>query len=152
MKRDSRCTLTIRQEQDSSGRPALCINLSSGVPIYRQLIEQVKYRIATGVLKPHDELPSVRALAGQYLINPNTVMRAYLELERDEVIYKKRSVGTYVAEKDVSMSQEEKFKIVRQLLDKTLVQAAELGLSPVDMQQVFQERLDQFGKEESESI
>ena len=130
----------------------MCIDLSSGVPIYRQLIEQVKYQIATGVLKPHDELPSVRALAGQYLINPNTVMRAYLELERDGVIYKKRSVGTYVAEKDVSMSREEKFKIVRQLLDKTLVQAAELGLSPVDMQQVFQERLDQFGKEESESI
>lgn len=130
----------------------MCIDLSSGVPIYRQLIEQVKYQIATGVLKPHDELPSVRALAGQYLINPNTVMRAYLELERDGVIYKKRSVGTYVAEKDASMSQEEKFKIVRQLLDKTLVQAAELGLSPVDMQQVFQERLDQFGKEESESI
>ena len=130
----------------------MCIDLSSGVPIYRQLIEQVKYQIATGVLKPHDELPSVRALAGQYLINPNTVMRAYLELERDGVIYKKRSVGTYVAEKDVSMSQEEKFKIVRQLLDKTLAQAAELGLSPVDMQQVFQERLDQFGKEESESI
>ena len=130
----------------------MCIDLSSGVPIYRQLIEQVKYQIATGVLKPHDELPSVRALAGQYLINPNTVMRAYLELERDGVIYKKRSVGTYVAEKDVSMSQKEKFEIVRQLLDKTLVQAAELGLSPVDMQQVFQERLDQFGKEESESI
>ena len=99
----------------------MCIDLSSGVPIYRQLIEQVKYQIATGVLKPHDELPSVRALAGQYLINPNTVMRAYLELERDGVIYKKRSVGTYVAEKDVSMSQEEKFKIVRQLFDKTLV-------------------------------
>ena len=62
------------------------------------------------MLKPHDELPSVRALSGQYLINPNTVVRAYLELERDGVIYKKRGMGTYVAEKEVSMSQEEKIR------------------------------------------
>ena len=130
----------------------MCIDQSSGVPIYLQIIEQVKYQIATKVLKPHDELPSVRALAAQYSINPNTVMRAYLELERDGVIYKKRSVGTYVAEKDVSMSQEEKFEIVRQSFDKVLVQAAELGLSPAEMQQIFQKRLNQFGKEESEGI
>lgn len=128
------------------------IDPSSGVPIYRQIIEQVKYQIATKVLKPHDELPSVRALSKQYLINPNTVVRAYLELERDGVIYKKRGMGTYVAEKDVSMSQREKLEIVQRLLDKALVQAAELGLNPAEMQQVFQERLDQFGKEESESI
>ena len=127
------------------------IDTSSGVPIYQQIIEQVKYQIATKVLKPHDELPSVRALSGQYLINPNTVVRAYLELERDGVIYKKRGMGTYVAEKEVSMSQEEKFEIVRQLLDKALVQGTELGLSPAEMQQLFQKRLDQFGKGESES-
>ena len=127
------------------------IDPSSGVPIYLQIIEQVKYQIATKVLKPHDELPSVRVLSGQYLINPNTVVRAYLELERDGVIYKKRGMGTYVAEKEVSMSQEEKFEIVRQMLDKALVQGTELGLSPADMQQLFQKRLNQFGKEESES-
>ena len=129
----------------------MCIDRSSGVPIYRQIVEQVKYQIATRVLKPHDELPSVRALAAQYSINPNTVMRAYLELERAGEIYKKRSVGTYVAEKDVDMSQKEKFEIVRQLLYKALVQAAELGLNPAEMQQIFQKRLNQFGKEENES-
>ncbi len=124
------------------------IDPASGLPIYLQIIEQIKYHIVRGVLKAHDELPSVRALAGQYLINPNTVVRAYLELERDGVLYKKRGMGTYVAEKEVAMSQEEKFEIVRPLLDKALVQAAELGLSPAEMERVFQERLNQFREED----
>ncbi len=98
------------------------------------------------MLQPHDELPSVRALSGQYLINPNTVARAYLELERGGLIYKKRGMGTYVAEREVTMGRKERFEIVRQLLDKALVQAVELGLSPAEMRQVFRERLDQFGE------
>ena len=98
------------------------------------------------MLRPHDELPSVRALSGQYLINPNTVARAYLELEHAGLIYKKRGMGTYVAEREVTMGRKERFEIVRQLLDKALVQAVELGLSPAEMRQVFRERLDQFGE------
>ena len=66
----------------------LTLDPASGVPIYLQIIEQVKYQIATRVLRPHDELPSVRALAGQYLINPNTVARAYRGLEHGGLIYK----------------------------------------------------------------
>ena len=88
----------------------------------------------------------MRALSGQYLINPNTVARAYLELEHGGLIYKKRGMGTYVAEREVTMSRKERFEIVRQLLDKALVQAVELGLSPAEMRQVFRERLDQFGE------
>ena len=101
------------------------------------------------MLRPHDELPSVRALSGQYLINPNTVVRAYLELERGGLIYKKRGMGTYVGEKAVTMSQQEKFEIVRKLLDKVLVEAVELGLSPAEMREVFRERLSRFGKKGS---
>ncbi|NKB68851.1 MAG: GntR family transcriptional regulator [Candidatus Latescibacteria bacterium] len=126
----------------------LRIDPASGVPIYLQIIEQVKYTIARGVLKAHDELPSVRALASQYLINPNTVARAYLELARDGVIYKKRGMGTYVAEKDVTMSQREKVEIVRQLLDKAWVQARELGLSSEEMQQVFNDTLENFSEDD----
>ena len=99
------------------------------------------------MLRPHDELPSVRALAGQYLINPNTAARAYRELELGGLIYKKRGTGTYVAEREVTMSRKERFEIVRQLLDKALVQAVELGLSPAEMRQLFREQLDQFGAE-----
>ena len=86
----------------------LRLDTAGGVPIYLQLIEQIKYHIATGTLKADDELPSVRAVANAQLINPNTVARAYLELEREGVIYKRRGMGTYVAEKGVSMSTEER--------------------------------------------
>lgn len=101
------------------------------------------------MLRPHDELPSVRALSGQYLINPNTVVRAYLELERGGLIYKKRGMGTYVAEKEVTMSREEKFEIVGKLLDKALVEAVGLGLSPAEMREVLRERLSRLGKKDS---
>ena len=99
------------------------------------------------MLRPHDELPSVRALAGQYLINPNTVARAYRELEQGGLIYKKRGMGTYVAERKVTLGRKERFEIVRKLLDKALVQAVELGLSPAEMRQVFRERLAKFDEE-----
>ena len=125
----------------------LHIDPSSGVPIYLQIIEQVTYLIAIRVLRPHDELPSVRALAGQYLINPNTVARAYRELEQGGLIYKKRGMGTYVAERKVTLGRKERFEIVRKLLDKALVQAVELGLSPAEMRQVFRERLAKFDEE-----
>ena len=114
------------------------------MPIYLQIIEQVKYHIATGALKADDELPSVRSLASQHLINPNTIARAYLELEREGTIYKRRGMGTYVAEREVSMSQQEKVRIIRELLDKALVQAVELGLSAEEMKQVFADSLVQF--------
>ena len=91
----------------------------------------------------------MRALSGQYLINPNTVVRAYLELERGGLIYKKRGMGTYVAEKAVTMSRKEKVAIVGKLLDKALVEAVELGLSPAEMREVFRERLNKFGKKGS---
>ena len=114
------------------------------MPIYLQIIEAIKYHVATGTLSPHDELPSVRSLAKEYLINPNTVARAYLELERDGMIYKKRGMGTFVAEKETSMSQQEKMKIVRDLFSKAWIQASELGLSEGEMVQVFDESRQEF--------
>lgn len=126
----------------------LRIDSANGVPIYLQMIEQIRYQMARGVLKPHEELPSVRELAGQYLINPNTVARAYRELERDGLIYKKRGLGTYVAERDVTISREEKLVIVRDLLDRALVQGVELELSPEEMEQMIRERLSRFQQEE----
>ena len=92
----------------------------------------------------------MRELAGQYLINPNTVARAYLELEREGFIYKKRGMGTYVAERDVIISREEKLEIVRELLDRALVQGVELELSPEEMAQVIRERLDRFRQQEKD--
>ena len=127
----------------------LRINPGEGRPIYLQIIEQVKYQIAAETLRPDDELPSVRALASAYLINPNTVARAYLELEREEFIYKKRGMGTYVAKREVKMTNEDKLAILQELMDKALVQGVELGLDAAQMRQVFEESLSSFRKSDA---
>ena len=129
----------------------LRLETAGGVPIYLQLIEQIKYRIATGTLKAGDELPSVRTLASAQLINPNTVARAYLELEREGVIYKRRGLGTYVAEKGVSMSAEERLNVVRKLMEKALVEGTQLGLARTSMRRVFEETLKKFGRQRTRS-
>ena len=125
----------------------LRLDTAGGMPIYRQLIEQIKYHIATGTLKADDALPSVRALASAHLINPNTIARAYLELEREGVLYKKRGMGTYVAEKGVAMSAEERLSIVRKLMEKALVQGTQLGLDAASLRRAFEETLKKFSSQ-----
>ena len=107
-------------------------------------MEQIKYQIATEALHTDDELPSVRALSREYLINPNTVVRAYLELEHEGFIYKRRGMGTYVAEREVKMTKKDKLAILQQLMDKALVQGVELGLDAAHIRQVFEKSLSSF--------
>lgn len=119
----------------------LRIDPASSTPIYTQIIDQIRYQIATGSLKANDELQSVRALAKEHLISPNTVARAYLELERDGDIYKRRGMGTYVAEKEGRMELADKIHVVEELIEKALEHGQELGLSTDQMRSVFEERL-----------
>src|SRR6476661_6493713 len=72
-------------------------NPSSGVPIYLQLMEQVKHAIETGALRPGDQLPGMRPLAEELVINPNTVAKAYRELEREGVIELRHGAGAFVS-------------------------------------------------------
>jgi GntR family transcriptional regulator len=72
-------------------------NPSSGVPIYLQLIEQVKHAIDTGAIRPGEQLPGIRPLAEELVINPNTVARAYRELEHDGVIELRHGAGAFVS-------------------------------------------------------
>ena len=124
----------------------LRIDPAQGAPIYLQLIGQVKYLIARGDLGPDDELPSVRALASQYLINPNTVARAYLELEREGLIYKKRGMGTYVAAAALQMAGDEKRRIVRELLARAVEEGLQLGLTPDELRRELEDYLGQDGE------
>ena len=89
----------------------------------------------------------MRAVASAQLINPNTVARAYLELEREGIIYKRRGMGTYVAEKGVSMSTEERLNIVRKLMEKALVEGTQLGLDAAILRRVFEETLEKFSSQ-----
>lgn len=123
------------------------IDTSSGVPIYLQLIDQVKYHIAAGALQQDDELPSVRTVAEQYLVNPNTVTKAYRELEREGVIYKRRGMGTYVSGKMVEMSLDKKIAIVRELLDKAVIQGRQLGMSSTSIRSTFEQTMRKFPRQ-----
>ncbi len=122
----------------------LKIDPSDGVPIYQQIVAQVKYHVATGVLKPDAEMPSVRALATEHVINPNTVVRAYLDLEREGVLYKRRGMGTYVGQSALKISEEERDRLVGEVLDKALVLATQVGMTHNQLERVFKRHLQAF--------
>ncbi|MFC1526297.1 GntR family transcriptional regulator, partial [Candidatus Latescibacterota bacterium] len=104
-------------------------------PIYVQIMDQVRYHVARGTLQPEDELPSVRSLSGEHLINPNTVVRAYQELEREGLVYKKRGRGTYVSPRAATMVASERRRIVAEGLSAAVREARELGLSAAEVRQ-----------------
>jgi GntR family transcriptional regulator len=103
------------------------ISQGDGIPLYLQLVQQISRQIATGRLAPHAELPPVRVLAQQLVVNPNTVVRAYRELETAKLIYKKRGAGTYVADAATPFTDEECRRILGERADALLVESRNLG-------------------------
>lgn len=95
----------------------------SSVAIYRQLVAGVKEAVARGVLETGEKLPSVRELAAQVTINPNTIAKAYQELEREGIIETLRGRGTFVAACKQQTNLEEKEKAIKAMLEKILVEA-----------------------------
>ncbi len=116
-------------------------------PLYGQIQGQIKYLLASGVLQPHDELPSVRALAEGYLINPNTVVRAYVELEREGLVYKKRGMGTFVSDAAAGMAVTEKVNIVARRLRAAIDEGRALGLTGTQLRQAFKQQLNDADSE-----
>ncbi len=116
------------------------INSQEGTPIYIQIVRQFKYLIATGSLKSGDELPPVRVLAQQLLINPNTVAKAYRELESDGLIYTRPGAGTYVAEPRTLFSDEERIRILSEKVDVLLTEAKHLNFSLSELLHLIQVR------------
>jgi GntR family transcriptional regulator len=106
----------------------------SGVPIYRQIQDQVRYGIASGRLRPGDQLPTVRALAVDLSINPNTVIKAYSELERQGVLTTEQGSGTFVAPLPaLALAPEDREAKLRALCAEFLSQAAQYGFGPDDV-------------------
>lgn len=109
------------------------ISPSAGKPIYAQVVEQLKYHIASGRLVAHDELPPVRKLAQTLLINPNTVARAYRELEIAGLVYKRVGAGTYVSDGASPLARAERRRILAERIDLMLVEADQLGFGLKDV-------------------
>ena len=106
----------------------LHISANDGVPIYLQIVTQVKYLVASGRLAPGEELPPIRVLAERLLVNPNTVARAYRELETAGVVTKRRTAGTYVSDTGSPLARRERVKILTERVDALLAEARQLGV------------------------
>jgi len=120
------------------------VDPGAGTPIYMQIINQVKRAAATGLMKPGDQLPSVRELAVELTVNPNTIAKAYQELERDGIIKTLRGIGTFIAEKEVKLVHEERIRVMTSAIDKVLVEAHHLGFSEEEVRNLLEERIREW--------
>ncbi|GMV99614.1 MAG: hypothetical protein AMXMBFR84_07530 [Candidatus Hydrogenedentota bacterium] len=118
----------------------LSLQPGDGLPLYLQLAQQLKHMIATGRLKPDAELPSVRALSEQLLVNPNTVVRAFRELEVAGLVYKKRGSGTYVSGNGTPYTEDECRRILTQKVDALIVEGRSLRYGVDKLVDLIKER------------
>ena len=118
----------------------LHISPKDGVPIYRQIVNQVKYLVGSGRLVPGEELPPIRVLAEQLVVNPNTVARAYAELERAGIVTKRHGSGTYVSDNGSPLKRAERLKILAQRADALVAEARHLEVEISELLDVVRER------------
>lgn len=112
----------------------------SGVPIYVQLKEQVKKAVASGLLKPGEQMPSVRELALKLTINPNTVSKVYQELEREGVIQTARGLGTFVAQRSTEYGGKQE-EALEKALEALMVEAYQLAVSEEVLRRKFEHKI-----------
>ena len=121
------------------------IDFHSGVPVYLQIVQQVKAAAATGLIRPGDPLPSVRALAEDLRINRNTVARAYAELESESVIETRQGSGCFLKDGGASpLRKSVRSGRLAEALDAVIVQAHHLQISDAELRELLVERLEVF--------
>ena len=116
------------------------VSPDDGLPVYKQIFNQVKYLVASGVLAPGEELPPIRALAEQLVINPNTVARAYRELEHAGLVFKRGTAGTYVSDAPSPFARRERLRVLRQRIDALLADASHMGVDVAQLKKLIDER------------
>ena len=105
------------------------ISTADGVPIYLQIVNQIKYLVSSGRLSAGEELPPIRTLAEKLVINPNTVARAYRELEAVGIVEKRRTAGTYVSDQGSPLARRERLKILTERIDALLAEARQMDIA-----------------------
>lgn len=126
------CISTINSytESDLKGKTVqIRVSTNDGIPIYLQIINQIKYMVASGRLEPGDKLPPVRKLAEQLLINPNTVARAYRELEAANVLNTRQGSGVFVSDGVSPLARKEQKRILRERIDLLLAEAKQMNIT-----------------------
>jgi GntR family transcriptional regulator len=110
------------------------INLTDGVPLYRQIVNQIRYMVASGVLEVGEELPPIRTLALQLKVTPNTIVKAYDELQAAGVVVKRHGSGTFVSDAGPSrLATRERRRIIEERIDALLAEARHLNFSLDDL-------------------
>ncbi|HTN01460.1 GntR family transcriptional regulator [Planctellipticum variicoloris] len=117
---------------------------SSRVPIYQQLVQQVRSGVARGDLAAEERLPSVRQLSRDLVINPNTVARAYTELEREGMLHTRPGLGVFVAAVKTELTKDVRRRRLVELLDGLLTEAVHLGFSREEVQKLLGDRAGRF--------
>jgi GntR family transcriptional regulator len=120
------------------------IDTASRLPLYQQLAQQIREAIARGDLQPEASLPSVRQLSRDLVINPNTVARAYTELEREGLLVSRPGRGVYVAEPRNDLTRAARDRRLNEQLDLWLTQAVHLGYSAAEVLALVRSRVTQF--------
>lgn len=116
-------------------------NSASGVPIYLQLMEQVKHAIATGALRAGEQLPGIRKVAEDLVMNPNTVAKAYRELEHEGVIELRQGSGAFVAERRHEPGRTALLQVALPLVEHAVEKLAQLGLEEEEIRRLFEGQL-----------
>ncbi len=119
----------------------IVVDPHSGVPVYRQLMDQIKFHIASGILKPRDELPSTRSLSAELGVNPMTISKAYSFLEREDVIERRPGRPLVVKAMGATGLQDQRMEQVRQSLAATVTVVRQLDVDAGEAVRLFEEML-----------
>jgi GntR family transcriptional regulator len=120
----------------------LQINFKSGLPIYLQIVDQVKAAASSGILKPGEALPSIRPLAEELRVNRNTIAKAYTELESQGVIETLAGRGSFLAENQSILRKDARRKLLTEEIDRAIVQAHHLQVPRGEFLKLIDERLN----------
>lgn len=120
------------------------INSASDRPVYQQIIDHIKRDIALNRLKSGEKLPTVRQLAAQLAINPNTIAKAYRQLEQDGIIVTRAGTGAFVSETNTTLSLTVRKKIICEDIERLIVEAVHMQIDRGILEQWFAERVDKF--------
>jgi GntR family transcriptional regulator len=122
------------------------ISTGSGIPIFRQVIDQIRLAVATGRLPAGQQLPSVRALAERLVVNPNTIAKAYTELARERVIETRQGRGVFVAPPRQIYTPAERARRMLPLLDAVVNEGTSLGFTPDELIDSLRQRLEKLSE------
>jgi GntR family transcriptional regulator len=139
----------VKHSSTKDARFEVRLDLKSGIPVYRQIMDQVTAGIAAGILAPGDQLPTVRQLAVDLSVNPNTVTRAYRELEIRGVLDTQQGSGTYISSQEMKFDGVERERVLSQLVTEFVARAGSAGFTVNELDDHLRELYaSSFGKKE----